>query len=235
VGSLEVNVNRPASTDDTASSTATGAAPGDANGAVTYTITPLAANAGVVDVCALPGARRVLAGVDDQQAMIPEPGAPPIPFPVRFYDTLVTPPFTVSSNGWMSFLPNVSGSLSGTVPNSGAPNMVVAGYWRDLFTRATGICYAPKSTGRERLWVVQWQDAHFCCSDDPSVHLTFEVTIHEARNGRANNVIDVTYSQMDGASGQTAGAGIEDATGAVGIAIPGPFTAPRAFRFTPSR
>lgn len=196
---------------------------------VSYTMAPTAPT--WVDICNAPGSRRVLPMVDDRE----EQAWGAIPFAVRVWDQPVQPPFTISSNGWMSFVPGANGSLSGTVPARDTPNLTVAGFWRDLYTRASGICYGVTGAAPNRRFVVQWQDLHFCCSDDPAVHLTFEVVVHEARPPRQNNVIDVVYQQMDGAVGQTGGAGIENADGSNGVPIPGPFTGQRAFRFTPSR
>lgn len=191
-----------------------------------------------IDICAQPNSRRIAPMVDDRQEQIPEGGAPPIPFPIRFYDQPVTPPLMVSSNGWMSFLPHQGGALSGftlagTVPSPTEPNAVVAPYWRDLHTRYSGICYGTTGSPGNRRFVIQWQDLHYCCTDDPAVHLTFEVVIHELRRSQRNNIIDVVYQTMQGAT--SAGAGIENHDGTQGVTIPTPFTAPQVVRFAPSR
>jgi len=216
--------------DDPEAADAAPAAPGTP---VTYAAAAAPAGTNWIDICSAPNSRRVLQTVDDRQENIPQPGAPPIAFPVRVYDTVVTPPFTLSSNGWLSFLGGASGPLSGTIPSPSLPNLLVAGYWRDLYTRPNGICYGSTGAAPNRRFVVQWDDLHFCCTNDPAIHMTFEIVIHEVRAPRTNNVIDVIYQRMDGATAP-GGAGIENADGTQAAVIQPPFV-PRAVRLMPSR
>lgn len=197
--------------------------------AVNYSLSMDPPGVSFIDVCSMTGSRRVLPNVDDSVAMIGTAGDVPVPFPVRVYGLDARPPFTVSSNGWMAFT-STTDALSGTIPSPSPPNWLVAGYWRDLITRSNGVCYGVVGTAPNRKYVVQWDDVmHF---SGRSGNLTFEVIINEAPMG-TNNTIDVIYQRMDGA--MTATAGIENDDGSDGVVIPGPFTAPRVVRLTPSR
>ena len=51
----------------------------------------------------------------------------------------------------------------------------------DLMLR-TGVCTATMGLAPTRQFVIQWSDAHFCCTDDPAVHLNFEVVLNETSN-----------------------------------------------------
>jgi hypothetical protein len=200
---------------------------------VTYTLAPSPAGVTFTDVCGTTGSSRTLISRDDGIAMVPETGSPvTIPFPLRMYGVSVTPPLSVSSNGWMSLLPTGVSGLGGTLGHGDEPNLTIAGVWADLVTRDGGVCYATVGSAPNRKFIVQWQDARWCCTDDPTVHLTFQVVINEATPG-ANNVIDVIYQRLDGTL-RSFNAGIEDDEGSAAVPIPGPFTAPRAVRFTPS-
>lgn len=202
-------------------------------GPVTYTLSQ-PANVQFIDVCSTPGARRVLPATDDASAQIPEPDAPPIPFPVRVYDVQATPPFTVASNGWLSFVSGAPlGPLSGSIPSATAPNLLAAPYWTDLVTRG-GICYGTVGRAPHRAWVVQWDDLYEYAGS-ANAHLTFEVIVREIRPPLRHNVIDFVYQRIDGTTRTTVAAGIENQDGSAGVAVPGPFGAPRAVRFTPSR
>jgi len=202
---------------------------------VTYTGTESPPGITFVDVCAMAGAGRVLVTIDDSTVSIPMGTGPAIPFPLRMYGIDAPTTVAVSSNGWMSLTRTTTNALSGRIPAPAEPNLTIAPYWTDTYTRAAGVCYAAVGTAPNRSYIVQWQDLHYCCTDDPMIHMTFEVILHEAAAG-ANNIIDVVYSRMDGViTGRGAAAGIENDDGSDGVTIAMPFTAPRVVRFTPSR
>ncbi len=185
------------------------------------------------NACSSVGHRTVLTLNDDGSVNIPQTTGMPlvtIPFQVRYYNTVMPVPFTVSTNGWLSLVGALTTSLSGTIPSASAPNSVLAPQWTDLYTRASGICYDVVGAAPNRRFIVQWQDLHYCCTDDPAVHLTFEVIIYEAPAG-TNNTIDFVYSNLMGQS-RTATVGIENQTGTGGTVVPGSFAAPTALRFT---
>ena len=180
------------------------------------------------DVCALPDHITVSPSVDDRTVAL---ASLVLPFPVRLYGSLVQPPFSVSTNGWLSLSSTTDSGLSGHLPSTSRPNAVIAPYWADLKTRAFGICYAVVGAAPDRRLVVQWQDAYDCCSDNPSMHLTFEVVIHEAP-ARSSNVIDFVYAQLDGGH-RAAVVGLEDANGLEGDTFSGTVNGPRGIRWEP--
>jgi hypothetical protein len=196
----------------------------------TYTVGPAPAGVAFIDICSMVGSSRVLRTRDDASERFGD--AMSIPFPLRMYDNNVVPPITVSTNGWMSLSNTTSASLGGSIGDPEEPNMTIALAWADLYTRSGGICWGVTGTAPNRKLVVQWDDLHFCCSDDPTVHMTFEAIINEAPAG-TNNTLDVIYQRMDGAR-RSFTAGIENEDGSLFTPISGPFTAPRALRLTPS-
>lgn len=202
---------------------------------VTYSAADAPAGVSFIDVCSMTGSRRTLMTTDDRTVQIPEAGSGvTIPFPLRMYGLDVSAPIAVSSNGWMSLSSTTSTSLGGRIPDPADPNMTLAPFWTDLYTRASGVCYGVVGTAPNRQLVVQWQDLHYCCSDDAAVHLTFEAIINEAPAG-SNNVIDFVYQRLDGPMTRMPTAGIENDDGSEGTLVPGMLGAPRAVRFTPSR
>ncbi len=188
---------------------------------------------GFVEICNVPGVRRVLPNADDATALIPEPEGPRIPFPVRFYDVDAPPPYTVATNGWISLTNNAPiGPTTGGIPSTVAPNLLLAPFWRDLVTRG-GVCYAVVGQSPNRRFVVQWDDAYEY--SNAGAHLVFQAVIHEMAPGRAHNVVDLVYSRLDGATTEGTASGIENVDGTVGEPVPNGPLAPRVVRFTPSR
>jgi hypothetical protein len=190
--------------------------------------------AAFINVCTMTH-RTALALQDDAVVNIPAATGTPlitIPFPVRAFNTVYAPPFTVASNGWLSLLPNAPiGPLEATLP-SGAPppGMVIAPGWSDLALRAAGICYGVVGTAPNRRFVVQWADAYPCCIDTAGTRLAFELLINEAPAG-TNNTIDFQYVVLDNA-GPLGGVGIENAANTVATSVAGTPVAPAALRLT---
>ncbi len=167
-----------------------------------------------VDACSLPNARvGLLASRDDDTFILSlsdfmYDGSPF--FETRLYGT-PTAQLVVSTNGWLSVLPQRSSGLSGRIPDPSTPNGVMAPFWIDLITRDIGICYGMEGTTPRRTLRVQWTNVGTYRGPRDSAHLTFQVAIHEAAPGR-DNVIDFLYATMDGAP-RDATSGIEDANG----------------------
>ena len=55
-----------------------------------------------------------------------------------------------------------------------------------------------------------WNDGHHCCTDDPNVHLTFEIVLTET-----TRTIDLVYGTMMGARSSTVG--VENQTGSAAV------------------
>ncbi len=151
-----------------------------------------------VDACAAPGVQRLHSGVDDAGALVP------LPFAFRYWatDLAAGAMVNVSSNGFMSLLPAVSSSLGGTIPSVGAPNAVIAAYWRDLVVGAPGMCLATVGAAPSRRWVVQWANTR---PFGGGTTMDFEIVLHEG-----SNLIDLMYRTMDSANGTV---GVENQAG----------------------
>ena len=132
-----------------------------------------------------------------------------LPFPVRFWnrDMPMGAPVGISSNGYIQMNGNRDSSLSGTIPSASTPNAVIAAYWGDNFTVNPGVCIATVGTAPSRRWVVEWANAHHCCSRGTTA-TTYEVIISET-----TGIIDFVYREMTDARSQTVG--LENDTGTV--------------------
>ena len=186
-----------------------------------------------VDICAAAIHRTVLATTDDGSINIPQTAGTPlitIPFQVRLYGLVAPVPFTVTTNGWLSLANTTSYEYIPNMPDALVPNALLAPLWDDLYTRVGGVCYGMSGAAPSRRFIVQWQDAHFCCTDDPLIHLTFEVLINETALG-GNNTFDFIYQRLDGMRNRSL-TGIENQTGTGATQVPGIFAAPVGFRFT---
>jgi hypothetical protein len=177
-----------------------------------------------IDACALPGTMRVLQTVDDVSVQLP------IPFAMRFWGATIAAgsPINVCSNGWIGMGGMPNNSLSGMIPSPTTPDLV-GPHFGDLYTRTTGVCVASTGAAPSRAFVVEWDDVHYCCTDDPTVHLTFEVVLHES-----SGEIDFVYQTMGGERPEAVG--IQNATGSsVTLACPGRCTqaAGTTLRFVP--
>ena len=140
-----------------------------------------------------------------------------LPFPVRLYGQQYTS-IWVDTNGAIYVTnPGESRPDPAPMPNTAAPNGVIAPYWADLFlvdasatVRTTVVGTAPN-----RQFVIEWRDAAVF-GQPVDKRVTVEVILHE--NGR----ITFNYASLDGTleqGGWPRGttAGIEDAAGVNGL------------------
>jgi hypothetical protein len=180
--------------------------PSNATAYVRYTTgdSPLA----FIDACGQAGAQTLLPTTDDNTASVG------LPFSFLFYRTRTSSAW-VSSNGVLGFA-QPSASFSATcLPSTNAPLAAVFPFWADLMTRPTGICVATVNSGGSRRFVATWQDAHFCCGDDPTVHLTYSVVLTEG-----SNTVDVLWTQLDlGTRTTGATVGTQNETGTVATQV----------------
>lgn len=183
-----------------------------------------------VDACAAPGSVHELPNTDDNFIV------QPLSFGFRYWgETMPAGSLVnITSNGWMGINIPMNASLGGMLPSLELPNGVIAPYWGDNFTRDPGVCIATVGAAPNRRYVVEWNDQHFCCTDDPAVHLTYEAILNET-----TDAIDFLYNDMRGARPQIVG--LEDSMGtqanvicnAPGSPCPAVATGAR-IRFTPS-
>lgn len=137
-------------------------------------------------------------------------GAIPIGFAFNFYGTDFTSAF-VSSNGFVTFTATFSnGCCSGqSLPNATAPNNLIAGYWEDLHPGSGGsVRFQTLGTAPSRRLIVQFTDVpHFGGGN----LVTMQFKLFES-----SSAIEVHYLSAPSDGGQHS-AGIEDATGTIGL------------------
>jgi hypothetical protein len=116
----------------------------------------------------------------------------------------------VSSNGFLTFLAaQGNGCCSGDpIPDSGNPNGLIAGLWKDLYPPNGAIYYDTIGSAPNRQFVVQFQGVPECCGTNlPS---TWEVILSEGTN-------EILVQYVDGQSGSnTTSLGIESQEGTMG-------------------
>lgn len=172
--------------------------------------TPTALEAPYVDACAAPGRTVILPSADDQSARVM------LPFPFRFWatDLPAGAMINITTNGWIGMNGTASADRFPTAPpTAAAPNAMIAVHWRDLVTRASGICIATVGTAPTRQWVVEWRDVENFSPGGES--LTFEAVLTEGAG-----TIDLIYQSMTGAL--AGGMAVENQTGTMAVnACPG--------------
>lgn len=136
-------------------------------------------------------------------------GAITLPAGFDFFATPVTQ-IKISTNGWFTFdaAATISASASRTeqqMPNPAAPNRLVAAYWDDL--DQVRICTKTAGT----TFVVQWRGVLF---DDPSVAVAAQAILDPA-----DDSVTLVYAPYHEATGSSASAGVEDATGGAGTTV----------------
>ncbi len=123
--------------------------------------------------------------------------------------------FYVSSNGFLTFLPNqYDGCCFGKpIPSPESPNAIIAGWWRDLEAANSNlgqyIRYKTIGPAGNRSMVLEFRDVpHFT---DPSLNVTMQFKLFEA-----NGDIELHYLRAPGDE-QDHSAGIENQTGTQGL------------------
>ena len=158
-------------------------------------------------------------------------GAIPMPFNFSFYGNTYSNVY-ISTNGFMSFdaAPG-SGCCSGqSLPNTSAPNNVIALAWEDLNAQAGGITYGTFGSAPNRVFVIDFNNVpHFGGSGG---NITGQIQLFES-----TNVIEIHTGSMVSDGGNHT-QGIENASGTIANAVPGRNAAnwsgaSDAYRFTP--
>ncbi|MBI5517019.1 MAG: hypothetical protein HY909_24770 [Deltaproteobacteria bacterium] len=136
------------------------------------------ASARWINACALAGHQTVLVNADAGAARVP------LPFRFRFWGRPLEPGtmLTVTPDGYATFQDGAPTPPDGVIPNQlDRVNAVLAVQWRNLRTRAEGVCVAVDGNVEgARRWVVQWRDARYFTSD--LSHLNLELVLHEGSN-----------------------------------------------------
>jgi hypothetical protein len=167
------------------------------------------AEASRVRACDRAGAMRVLANVDDDSIRVP------LVFPFTFWGTRLEPgaPINISTNGFISLDGVRASPTSGSIPMEGAPDGVIAAYWTDIVTTATGVCTAVVDAAPARRFAIEWRDAVYF--SNRGVNVSVEMVLHE--NG---GVIEFLYpSLMTSMAPRTATVGVESLDGLDGLSL----------------
>ena len=129
-----------------------------------------------------------------------------LPFEFPFYGQKKTS-INICSNGYLTFGSSTSSWSNSTIPNSAAPNDLIAPFWDDLTLSSTGSCHY---YGDADEFVVQYTDVPRLSSGGP---YTFQVTL------LPTGVIIFNYHTMLGTRLNEATVGVENATGTVGLQV----------------
>jgi serine protease len=156
------------------------------------------------------GTRLVGAGADDGFSTLG------IGFPVSFYGQTYTTAY-VSSNGFLALGSSAGANTPGNaaIPNTAAPNGIIAPYWDDLDPSAGGGVYAGVSgAAPDRTLHIEWHDVpHFTLST--SGRVTVELSLKE--NGEVRfQYLDTDFGNPNWNAGASATAGIERPDGVIG-------------------
>lgn len=190
-----------------------------------YAVTALAATEPYIDACALPGATRVLAGSDDQQARVP------LGFAFRYWSTDLRAGQLLNwtTNGYLALNDGQTRDSRGRIPETIVPNSVVAIYWGDLINLREQ-CVAVTGAAPSRLQVFEWADSYHCCTAGAPPRFSNEIVLHEG-----SGVIDFLYRSREGMRASIVGLENETGTAAVSPCATGSVCIPASsYRFTPS-
>ncbi len=145
--------------------------------------------------------------------------AVPIGFSFKFYEKAYSTVY-VGYNGVLTFDPNYSGCFThGQTPLPSTPNNVIAPYWNHFRDDADKIHYLYGGITPNRFLVIEWHQ--MIDYSDSNCTYTFETILHE------NGDVVFQYQTMTyGSHCGTAGAGIEDSTGLIGLAPFGAYAHP---------
>lgn len=130
-----------------------------------------------------------------------------LPFTFSFFGANVTQ-YKVSSNGWLSFdttLTDPAPSSPVNMPDVGAPNSVIAGFWDDL---QTNVCIRNDATRT----IIEWSG--FSWSDADQNPVQFQVSIYNT-----NNRVEWIFGPDHAADAASAIGGAEDAAGTAGFEL----------------
>jgi hypothetical protein len=140
-------------------------------------------------------------------------GAVNLGFTFQYHGSSFTQLF-VSSNGWVTFTStsNSAPTPPASMPNSAAPNNVIAGYWGNLNPSAPGGKLLTQTLGSapSRVFVVDYQQVQHGPSNGGD-RVSFEIKLFETMN-----VIEVHYGSMANHAISHL-AGIEDSAGTTGL------------------
>ncbi len=156
----------------------------------------------------LEGHNTNLAG-DDSNTQVP------IGFDFTFYGNTYSQTF-VSTNGFISFGSGSSAYTNTGIPNSNAPNNMIAAFWDDLIVQSgrRTIYYQTVGTAPNRKFIAQWTNMYFY--SNPTLQMgTFQIILSEGSNDIQIRYLDLYGSDLS--FGSSATVGVENLDGTEGI------------------
>jgi hypothetical protein len=133
----------------------------------------------------------------------------PLPFPFPFYGNTFTS-FRISSNGWVSFTNTTSALSNYALPNTSAPENLLATFWDDLnFNPSAGSARAYYHYDGTK-FIISFLDVPRYSSGGP---YTFQILLYPS------GTVDFQYLDMQGTRLNEATIGIQNATKDVGLTV----------------
>jgi len=130
----------------------------------------------------------------------------PLPFPFTFYGTTYNS-FRVCTNGWISFTSSATSFTNTTLPNTGAPEALIAPFWDDLTFSSTGDVYYHYDGAK---FIISYVAVPRLTSGGP---YTFQVLLYPS------GTVDFQYLDMQGTRLNEATVGIQNAARDVGLQV----------------
>lgn len=142
----------------------------------------------------------------------------------------------IAEDGWISFTATSGEEVNTSLPNSAAPNNMIAAVWDNLKQRNfTDIEYRRIGTAPNRMFIVNYNEIVHYTLVGGSNRIWVQIILYEG-----SNVIEIHNQRVDSDGGFST-QGIENFDGSAGLAVPGRNNAnwsvssssPNAYRFTP--
>ncbi len=153
-------------------------------------------------------------------------------FTYNHYGTNYTT-FYIGSNGYITFGAGNTAWTSGTIPNSGTPNNMIAGALTDLNPTCGGttVTYGTVGVAPNRRMVISFNNIRRLGCAAPAI--SFQIVLNE------DHSFDIIYLSVPAGFGIATG-GTENSTGSLGVGVPGfnnqafpTVTTPTLYHFTP--
>ncbi len=141
-------------------------------------------------------------------------GTVPLGFTFNYWGNPYTT-VNISTNGYLTFGPDVSVWGNQNIPNTAVPNNVIAPFWDDLYiySSANAKIYATTvGTAPDRKFVVTWSDADFCCAMNNG-RLTFQAILSESDLSITYQYRDMVSVDAGRSGGNSATIGLENSGG----------------------
>ncbi|HEY6572887.1 MAG TPA: choice-of-anchor D domain-containing protein, partial [Candidatus Eisenbacteria bacterium] len=130
----------------------------------------------------------------------------PLPFPFSYYGNTYTE-FRACTNGWISFTSTATSFNNSTLPNTTAPENIIAPFWEDLTFSATGDVYYHYDGTK---FIISYVNVPRLTSGGP---YTFQILLYPS------GTIDFQYLSMNGTRLNEATVGIQNEPRDIGLQV----------------